>query len=675
MSQDIFENVTCKICDQGIKNRRSLGNHLNRSHGIDIKQYYLKYYLNDCIPLCQCGCGKEVNWHKTLYKFNDYITGHNESGFKTGNYIETNETKEKRINSIKSIYSERKEEIVNKISNSLKQTFSDPEQKERMSRIQKERWGSEEFKERLSKSQKKAWEDNYQERYEKVFTEEFRKKISLSNMERNTKRKSELESVVFEQIKKIYPDVVEDYWINDEIYNAKCYDMYVPSLNLLIELDGVYWHGLDREKNFTKDQIHNMTNDIYKNRIARLHLKNLSRIILDNDVNIQSIDDLEKIIYYKQVDGKIIYNNSFKFEKNDKVMLDRDYVIGLNLKSKEYVEKELLPVLVKYFYEYVKEYGWFFENNHEDIIEVINKIKNIEIDYDSKDIKNGSILGNSFLKDFFKSYWNVEDGPVKNWNNINSLTNVIKYRLGINNSKDYVYKLKDGTNITCQETFDISPKNIIRGFIVQKMAVSWFKPVNAYEIYKRLLKDNPFPIVWDPSMGFGARLLGFISAYNQGVYFGTDPAIETFRDLQNLKYLIEEKDLKHEIYIENTGSEKVELPSDIGDLVFTSPPYFNTEKYFNESGQCWLDYPDLLLWKEKYLSVTFNNAFKFLKDDGKLAINISEKYKNDIIDIATQQNFKLVDQYSLILNKDHFSKKRGNTEIKKEPILIFEKNL
>ena len=207
------------------------------------------------------------------------------------------------------------------------------------------------------------------------------------------------------------------------------------------------------------------------------------------------------------------------------------------------------------------------------------------------------------------------------------------------------------------------------------MAVSWFKPVNAYEIYKRLLKDNPFPIVWDPSMGFGARLLGFISAYNQGVYFGTDPAIETFRDLQNLKYLIEEKDLKHEIYIENTGSEKVELPSDIGDLVFTSPPYFNTERYFNESGQCWLDYPDLLSWKEKYLTVTFNNAFKFLKNDGKLVINISEKYKNDIIDIATQQNFKLVDQYSLILNKDHFSKKRGNTEIKKEPILIFEKNL
>ena len=70
-----------------------------------------------------------------------------------------------------------------------------------------------------------------------------------------------------------------------------------------------------------------------------------------------------------------------------------------------------------------------------------------------------------------------------------------------------------------------------------------------------------------------------------------------------------------------------------------------------------------------------NNAFKFLKDDGKLAINISENYKNDIIDIATQQNFKLVDQYSLILNKDHFSKKRGNTEIKKEPILIFKKNL
>lgn len=675
MSQDIFENVKCRICEQEIKNRRSLGNHLNRSHNIDIKGYYLKYYLNDNIPLCKCGCNKEVNWHKTLYRFNDYITGHNEAGFKTGKYVETTETKEKRINSIKKVYNEKKEEIVNKISNSLKQTFSEPEQKERMSRTQKERWSSDAFKERLSEAQKKAWENNYQERYEKVFTDEFRKKISLSNMERNIKRKSEIEETVSLQIKNIYSDAIFDYWINDETYNSKCYDMYIPSLNLLIELDGVYWHGLDRDKNFTKDQIHNMTNDIFKNRIARSHNKNLIRIKMVNDMNIQTIEELEKNTYYKQINGEVLINNSFRFENNDQAILDRDHVISLNLKNKEHVEKELLPALVKYFSEYVKEYGWFFENNHEDIVEVINKIRKIDIDLNTKDIKNGSNVGNSFLKEFFKSYWNVEDGPIKSWSNNNSLNNVIKYRLGLNNSKDYTYKLKEGTEIVCHETFDISPKNIIRGFVVQKMAVSWFKPVNAYEIYKRILKDNPFPIIWDPSMGFGARLLGFISAYDNGVYFGTDPAIETFKDLSNLKELIDEKGLKNEIYIENTGSEKVELPSDIGDLVFTSPPYFNTEKYFNEEGQCWLDYPELDLWKQKYLSVTFEKAFKFLKNDGKLVINISEKYKNDIIEIAQLQNFKLIDQYHLVLNKDHFSKKRGNIDIKKEPILIFEKNI
>jgi len=606
-----------------------------------------------------------------MYKYNDYLTGHNEAGFKTGNYKETKETKEKRIKSIKKAYIENKEEIINKISNSLKETFSDPFQKERMSTTQKERWSSESFRERISNSQKKAWEENYQERYDKIFTDEFRKKISDSNMNRDIKRKSELEEKVFNQIKLLFTDAVSDYWINDETENSKCYDVFIPSENMLIELDGIYWHGLDREKNFTKDQIHNMTNDIIKNRIAIKNNRYLTRIRLENETSIEQKEDLKKYTYYEQKEGNVILNNSFKFKSNEDILIDRESIIKSNLKNKEYTEKELLPVLARFLKEYTKEYGWFYPEKEENIEETIEKIKE-QKEIEGKDIYTGSNIGNNFLKSRFKSYWNVEGGPVKSWYDENSMKNVLKYRLGINNSKEYKYKMANGDEILCNETFDINPKNVIRGFVVQKMSVSWFKPIIAMQIYKKILKNNPYPVIWDPSMGFGARMLGFIASFKEGVYFGTDPAIETYNDLEKLKEEINEK-YSHEIHIQNTGSEKVELPENIGDLVFTSPPYFDTEKYFNEDGQCWKDYPNLNDWKNIYLKKTFENAYKFLKKEGKMIINISEKYKKDIIDIANIASFVVEDEYSLLLSKDHFSKKRGSKENKKEPILIFGK--
>ena len=432
---DIYQNSLCKICNQQIKNRRSLGNHLNRSHDLDIQSYYLKFYLNEEIPLCKCGCNNQVKWHKTLYKYNDYLTGHNEVGFKTGNYKETEATKEKRIKSIKKAYEENKEEIVNKISNSLKETFSDPLQKERMSLMQKERWGSDEFREKISISQKKAWEENYQERYDKIFTDDFRKKISDANMHRDIKRKSDLEEKVFNQIKLIFPDAVSDYWINDETENSKCYDVFIKSENMLIELDGIYWHGLDREINFTKDQINNMTNDIIKNRIAIKNNKNLVRVRLENDTNIHEKEDLKKHVYYEQKDGKVILNNSFRFKNIEDILIDRENIIKTNLKNKEYTEKELLPVLARFFKEYTREYGWFYPEKEENLKETIEKLGEKE-EIVGDELYSGSNIGNNFLKSRFKSYWNVEGGPAKSWYDENSMKNVLKYRLGINKSKD-----------------------------------------------------------------------------------------------------------------------------------------------------------------------------------------------------------------------------------------------
>lgn len=669
-----FDNIKCKICERDLKNRRALGNHLARSHKpYNVKLYVLEFFYDGEIPKCKCGCKKEVKWHKNLYKFNDYLTGHNESVFSLGLYKETEETKEKRLKGIRKSYKERRSAISKKISSSVKEAFVCDEKRIKLSEMSKERWQNEDFRARVSESHKKSWQENYEERYDKVFTEDFRKKISNSNMRREIKVKSNLEISAFESIKESFNDAISDYWIQIEGRN-KCFDVYIPQFNLLIELDGKYWHGLDRDKNFTKDQIVSMKNDIVKNRIVDQGY-NLCRICLeDNDFDtcFKDIADLYEISYYvRDLNRDITKGSAFRFKNNKAPLLDREHVINLNLKNKDWVEKNLVKTLVSFFQEYTKSNGWFYPEPESDLDVVIEKLRKRKI-IEGKVSSSGQI-GNSYLKSNFKSFWDVEKGPSKSWQDAKSFERVMKYRLGLNNSKLYEYKMTDGSIVSTQETFDISPYNLVRGFTVQRMGVSWFKPVVAYEIYKKLLGEIETPVVWDPSMGFGARMLGFCSAYEKGIYFGTDPAKQTFSDLSKLKMNLDNSDLFDGlIEIKNCGSEEVTLPKNSGDLVFTSPPYFDIEKYFNEKGQCWLDYPTIELWKENYLKKTFLNAYEFLKNKGKMCINISKKYEDVILETAKDCGFILEDTLVLDVKKDHFNRKR-NVKSNNEPIFVFSK--
>ena len=66
-----FNNIKCKLCGRELKNRRALGNHLARSHKpYNVQQYVLEFFYDNKVPKCACGCGNEVKWHKTLYKYN-----------------------------------------------------------------------------------------------------------------------------------------------------------------------------------------------------------------------------------------------------------------------------------------------------------------------------------------------------------------------------------------------------------------------------------------------------------------------------------------------------------------------------------------------------------------------------------------------------------------------------
>jgi very-short-patch-repair endonuclease len=60
--------------------------------------------------------------------------------------------------------------------------------------------------------------------------------------------------------------------ISQYFLDGYCYDFYLPKLNILIECDGDYWHGLGKTIDTMDDiQKNNLRNDNEKNKIANKH--------------------------------------------------------------------------------------------------------------------------------------------------------------------------------------------------------------------------------------------------------------------------------------------------------------------------------------------------------------------------------------------------------------------
>jgi 16S rRNA G966 N2-methylase RsmD len=205
--------------------------------------------------------------------------------------------------------------------------------------------------------------------------------------------------------------------------------------------------------------------------------------------------------------------------------------------------------------------------------------------------------------------------------------------------------------------------------------VSNFRPTSACAIYNLFGKNK---VVWDMSCGYGGRLLG---AYKAGVkkYIGTEPCTDTFNGLNNIIEFINNINQNNLTPYSNTefelyklGSEEF-IPNEEVDLCFTSPPYFNTEKYSDEDTQSWKKYETKELWLNNFLGKTLDNCMQCLKKDAILIVNIAnvKSYKNiedDFLMIAKEKGFKLID-----IMKYNLSSLSHNSKFKFEPVFIFKK--
>lgn len=196
-------------------------------------------------------------------------------------------------------------------------------------------------------------------------------------------------------------------------------------------------------------------------------------------------------------------------------------------------------------------------------------------------------------------------------------------------------------------------------------AVSNFRPSAAAAVYQKLLlTDNS--VVWDMSMGWGGRMLGALACDKVAKYIGCDPATDTFAGLEkmrnDLKRLVPERKIEYEIHC--FGSEGPEmrtvLPESGVDLCFTSPPYFDCEKYSEEITQSWVKYKKDTkeeskdAWLYGFMKDTMGNCWHALKPGGVMAINIADvkSYKDmvkKLINLAVDEGWTYDEQINLRL--------------------------
>lgn len=196
--------------------------------------------------------------------------------------------------------------------------------------------------------------------------------------------------------------------------------------------------------------------------------------------------------------------------------------------------------------------------------------------------------------------------------------------------------------------------------------VSNFRPSAAAAIYDRYCE--PDSTVWDMSAGFGGRLIGAIRSEKVKTYIGNDPSTPTFYGLVKMANdfpLIS-------IILEKVGSEDFKPDREV-DLCFTSPPYFNTERYTDEESQSYQKFTDVESWNEGFLRQTIKNCKEVLKSNGKLILNVAnvlthKTLEEDTLRITKEEGFSLKETLQLKLST--ISYKGGH---KHEPVFVFEK--
>lgn len=250
----------------------------------------------------------------------------------------------------------------------------------------------------------------------------------------------------------------------------------------------------------------------------------------------------------------------------------------------------------------------------------------------------------------------------------------------IDKKPDYYNQGSDAMNFVSFITNEAS--------FVSKVAI--FSSNLARKIYEKYCPTF-YANIHDSSCGWANRCVGAIASKYGYNYYGTDPNSENHKAYNEIADFV--RDTLHTDNVTDfrcCGSE-IFIPEWEGkmDLSFTSPPYFNTEKYSSEVTQSAAKCDNYYSWRDDFMRPTIQNVYRYLKPGAYYLLNLknltpafgSFPALNDWAVVAQQEGFilegidimKYQSQRQFGTSKKTGKKRKVNFTGGKEPVLVLRK--
>ena len=226
----------CKICNQELKNAQSLSAHCRTKHKMTSEGVYIEYFLSGIPPTCACGCEEKPNYIGIYKGFVKYIQGH---ASRVNNNWGHNPEIVKKSHEIQKKMHENGELIIwNKgltkdVDKRLDYGDKISNNKERNDKISKALKGRKRPKEVLDKLN-----EGMLEYWSKPENREQRRLSQVEHLRiRQVNTKSKLEQKFEDMMKEVGVQFLNQFPLDGYLF-----DFYIPKHNVLIEVDGDWYH-------------------------------------------------------------------------------------------------------------------------------------------------------------------------------------------------------------------------------------------------------------------------------------------------------------------------------------------------------------------------------------------------------------------------------------------------
>lgn len=224
-----------------------------------------------------------------------------------------------------------------------------------------------------------------------------------------------------------------------------------------------------------------------------------------------------------------------------------------------------------------------------------------------------------------------------------------------------------GANASCL-------RRILKSFS-DTASVSNYRPVIAKGVIARYSSEGP---VIDFSAGYGGRLLGAL-AMNRS-YVGIEPNPDQIAGFRRMISALTRLNVQlPDVRLVKGVAEKElrKFASGSADLVFSSPPFFDWERYSELAEQSFKRFPDYPSWSRNFMTPVIFESYRILCKGGHLAINVTNGKRlpsaDHVKEIAIKVGFRLSVVHQMLVPKVPYLHPRNGNAVKTELLMIFHK--